>query len=381
MKIQHFRQTNKAKYESAPLQDRKHGLGVSTKLKGWLDFEDLDVKAAKHSYTPNRLFEDEELIILDLEGLRNSDLKEKNYILENLFNMNIKQSEKTDYLHFSQSHVKIVIIPDNTKVDGQIKLEKHLKGDNLEHTFIHVGKNCDVDLLYLVTGEKTKDVNIATDFVQLHVQDDSRVEFVNLKNLPNSYYLHGRVHSIIQSNVKGHIATADFGGRLITNETITRLQGDNSKVFTDNLFYAEEGEEYDINGASIHNGKSSYSLLTGKGVIEKAKAMSRGLVKIEKPAFDSDGYQKADLLMLDDESRAIAIPDLEIHNDEVRCSHGSTISRLEENKIFYLQSRGLSKKQSQRKLVEGFFFPLLENIENEDTRSRIEKLLSDRINK
>lgn len=381
MKIQHFRQTNKAKYESAKLQDRVHGLGIRTRLKGWLDLSEVEIKEPTFSYEPKHFFENEEILVLDLETLQKSDLSMKEYILDNLFNMEIKQTEKTDYLHFAKSHVRIIIFPDNFKADGAIKLQKHLQGDFLGHTFIYVGKNTDVDILYNVTGEKTKDVNICTDFVQVHIHDNSNAEFVNLKNVPDSYYLHGRVHSIIHSDVEGHIATADFGGRLITNETITRLQGDNSKVFTDNLFYAEEGEEYDINGASIHNGESSYSLLSGKGVLEKAKAMSRGLVKIESPAFDSDGYQKADLLMLDDNSRAIAIPDLEIHNDEVRCSHGSTISRLEEDKIFYLQSRGLSEKQSKRKLVEGFFFPILENVKSEETRKEIERLLGERINK
>jgi len=104
----------------------------------------------------------------------------------------------------------------------------------------------------------------------------------------------------------------------------------------------------------------------------------RGMIYIGENASNSNGYQKNEMLMLDNTSRAISIPDLEIHNDEVRCTHGSSISRPDAEKIFYMQSRGLNHKESERLLVKGFYEVLLSEIPiglKDNVSSEIEQIL------
>ena len=378
MNIQEFRDENRDKYVGTELTDRVHGLGIKTELD-WIDLDELDVKEAEYTYEPTHLFEDEKIHILDLETLSNTKEKWKSRIKQHLFDLRLEEPEKIDYLHNAESKVRIIVIPEGTEIDEAIWLNKETFGDHLEHTFIYVGDDADVDILYEVEGNQDKDVDMITDVVQLYIGDGADVEFTNVKEMPNNYYVHGRNQATIMDDADFHFATADFGGRLITNEANAFMKGEDSHVLTDNLFYGEDDEEFDINGASIHNGESCYSFLRGKGVIEKAKATSRGLVRVEKPAFDSDGYQKADILKLSDGARAITIPDLEIENHAVRCSHGSTISKIQDMEVFYMQSRGIDRKTAENKIVEGFYNPILENFESETIREDIVERINERI--
>jgi Fe-S cluster assembly protein SufD len=114
---------------------------------------------------------------------------------------------------------------------------------------------------------------------------------------------------------------------------------------------------------SCHLAPNTYSNIITKGAIfDSSKALSRGLVRIEKPSFNSNGYETQEALLLSERAEADAIPNLEIYNHDVKCSHGSTIGRLDKEKMFYLMSRGLTKDQAKIKLIEGFFVPAFDKI-------------------
>lgn len=139
-----------------------------------------------------------------------------------------------------------------------------------------------------------------------------------------------------------------------------KLIGDNSTQRTINLFKGKN-EDLEINTTSEHTGKNTKSRIEIKGTLVKSTANTRGMVKINPEADESDGYQKSDILILDD-SKAISIPDLEIHNHNVTCSHGSTITKLDDEQIFYLQSRGVSKEDAEQIIIQGFFLSAIEGI-------------------
>lgn len=142
-----------------------------------------------------------------------------------------------------------------------------------------------------------------------------------------------------------------------------KLIGNNSSQKTINLFKANN-EEISIETTSEHTGKNTNSRIETKGTLTKSTATTKGMVKINSEADESDGYQKSDLLILDD-SKVISIPDLEIHNHNVTCSHGSTITKLDQDQIFYMQSRGLNKEDAEKEIINGFFTSMLKDIPEE----------------
>ena len=107
--------------------------------------------------------------------------------------------------------------------------------------------------------------------------------------------------------------------------------------------------------------------------------MSRSIIKIEEGASDSDGYEKQDALILSENAEADAMPQLEIKNPNVKCSHGSTIGQIDKEKIFYLMSRGLDIEKAKKKIVEGYFNNTLEQIENVKIREKIKKIIGKKL--
>ncbi len=108
----------------------------------------------------------------------------------------------------------------------------------------------------------------------------------------------------------------------------------------------------------IHKGNNSSSLIKSNGYLLNSKAEYKGLIKIESGAFESVGEQKSHIL-LEGDSGAVSVPDLEILNNDVKCSHGAITSRIKDEDLFYFESRGISKKEARDFLIKSH---LLANI-------------------
>lgn len=175
-----------------------------------------------------------------------------------------------------------------------------------------------------------------------------------------------------EKNSKITLITANIGAKQLLEETTSEIN-ENADANILNL-YRMKDQKYDIKSTSEHKEKNSNSLIKSKGVISNSEIINRGLVKINKDADNSNGYQKSDILQLKN-SRAISIPDLEIHNQNVKCSHGSTISRIEEDQIFYMQSRGIKKEEAEKQIIKGFYESALKDIPEKTAQILKEHLL------
>lgn len=151
---------------------------------------------------------------------------------------------------------------------------------------------------------------------------------------------------------------------------------ENSGIYVRNIFLAEkQNHNHDV--IVIHKGENSKSDLQSRGLLSDSKIVLKGLIKIEQNAGESEGYQKSDILILND-SEAVSIPDLEIHNNNVKCSHGSSITQMDDYKIFYLQTRGLDEISAKNILASAFISSLIKDLQ-ENERSEIDKIIEDKL--
>jgi Fe-S cluster assembly protein SufD len=103
------------------------------------------------------------------------------------------------------------------------------------------------------------------------------------------------------------------------------------------------------------------------------------MIKVDPGAVKTDGYQRNDNLLLSDSCRADSIPGLEIETDDVRCTHGSTSGRVDEELIFYAQSRGFTRREAVRLIVSGFFQQIFDRITIESVRDALGKAISKQV--
>lgn len=118
---------------------------------------------------------------------------------------------------------------------------------------------------------------------------------------------------------------------------------------------ADELGDYVINIVSQHKVGDTKCRVEVKGTVSNgARVKVKGTVKIDEGASGSDSFLAMKLLMLDDRSSAIAEPELEIENNEVKASHSASVGKIDEEQLFYLESRGVEKRDAENLIIKGF---------------------------
>ncbi len=146
--------------------------------------------------------------------------------------------------------------------------------------------------------------------------------------------------------------------------------GANARV--SGFFFADHGQFFDLDTQQNHNAPLTNTDLLFKGAArDNARTLWQGMIKSLPKMQRIDGYQVCRNLMLSDEARMDSIPGLEIEADDVACSHAATFGTLEEEPIYYLMSRGITRPQAQLMIIEGFFDELLQRIPFARVRQRL----------
>ena len=198
------------------------------------------------------------------------------------------------------------------------------------------------------------------------LKENSKVDFVSLQDLDKSAINIQKRKALGEKDSVVNWTDVCLGSHYTRSYIVTELKGKGSNTTNTVLYLSSENQNFDIYTASIHSKENTSSDIITKGVLnDESKVLSRGLVRIEQNAYGSDGYETQEALLLSEKAEANAIPNLEINNHDVKCSHGSSVSQLDDEKIFYLRSRGLNKKQAQKQIIEGYFMPVLSLFEEE----------------
>lgn len=156
----------------------------------------------------------------------------------------------------------------------------------------------------------------------------------------------------------------------------------------------EEGANCQVNGVMFTEGKQHLSyhtlqhheapycrsdFLYKAALQDRSRTVWRGMIKVDPGAIRTDGYQRNDNLLLSDRVRADSIPGLEIEADDVRCTHGSTSGKVDEELIFYAMCRGFTRREAVRMIVSGFFQQIFDRIPIESVRDALGRAIAARV--
>lgn len=171
-----------------------------------------------------------------------------------------------------------------------------------------------------------------------------------------------------------------LGGKKMKSSIITQLIGEGASARIDGLFFGSDDQLFDIFHEVIHAAPHTTSHIETKGALAgTAKTIYRNCIYIAPGAHHANGFEQADTLLLSDGAEINAIPDLDIQNNEVQCSHAVTTTYIDEEKKFYLESRGMEEGEAVRAVVEGHFSSAIEIIRDEALRKEVQKNISEKI--
>ena len=160
------------------------------------------------------------------------------------------------------------------------------------------------------------------------------------------------------SNIAVHL-----GSEQTRVESKGSLTEDGAEFENSSITLGRENQLFDQRTMQHHlsrNGKSTLSFKNA--LLDKSRSVFSGLIKVENDAQNTNAYQTNRNLLLSDNAEADSMPGLEILANEVKCSHGATTSKIDEQELFYLLSRGISRSVAERLIVLGFFEEVIEKI-------------------
>jgi Fe-S cluster assembly protein SufD len=174
--------------------------------------------------------------------------------------------------------------------------------------------------------------------------------------------------------------TGQLGGRLTKTYVDNVLKGNGSSAEFNGVYFMSDKQHVDLDTLTHHIGLSTGGDLLLKGALrDNARAVFQGMIKIDPNGQQTNSYLKNENLLLSDHARADSIPSLEIDANDVRASHGATVSRVDEEYIFYLQSRGIPRSTAVRMIVEGFFSSIFDRMSQERVRQKLSAAVSEKI--
>ena len=184
----------------------------------------------------------------------------------------------------------------------------------------------------------------------------SKVRYTTIQNWSNNVYNLVTKRAVAYEGATVEWVDGNLGSKLTMKYPAVYLVGEGARGEVLSVAYAGDGQHQDAGGKVIHAAPETTSTITSKSISKDGgRAAYRGLLKVAKGAEHSKAFVRCDALLLDEKSRSDTYPSIEIDEERVDIGHEATVSKVSDEQLFYLQSRGLSETEAKTMIVNGFF--------------------------
>jgi Fe-S cluster assembly protein SufD len=216
--------------------------------------------------------------------------------------------------------------------------------------------------------------------VEILVLQDASMKFVELQSWGRHVWNFSHERARVERGGNLDWIFGAIGSRLTKNFTELDLAGEGAQGRMSGFYFTDGNQHLDHDTQQNHLAPHTTSDLLFKGALKgKSRSVWQGMIYVAPGAQRTDGYQANRNLVLSDQARADSIPGLEILADDVRCTHGATVGKLEEEPLFYLKSRGIAQAEAEKIVVEGFFDPIFQRIPFEGVRERFQEYIANKM--
>jgi Fe-S cluster assembly protein SufD len=245
-------------------------------------------------------------------------------------------------------------------------------GRTFTHTLVVLEPNSEATFIDEYASPPGKEPAIHNGAIELLVRDGATLHYASLQDFGTNVWQFNHERGRVGRDGKLDWITSLMGTRLTKAFQTSELDGAGSWARMSGIFFTNERQHIDLDTQQNHNAPDTTSDLLYKGALkDQSRTVWQGMIKALPGSQRIDGFQANRNLMLDKTARADSIPGLEIEADDVRCTHASTVGKLDEEEIFYLMSRGIPRPEAIRIVIQGFFDPVMQRIPFEGVRTRI----------
>jgi Fe-S cluster assembly protein SufD len=283
---------------------------------------------------------------------------------------------------FAQNGV-VLYVPKNVQVDQPLHSILWGPGANLAHVshlLVLVDEGASVTYVHESASPVESKDAMHAGIVEIKVMQGASLKFVELQSWGRNVWNFSHERARVEHGGNLDWIFGAIGSRLTKNFTELDLAGEGAQGRMSGFYFTDGSQHLDHDTQQNHLAPHTTSDLLFKGALKgRSRSVWQGMIYVAPGAQKTDGYQANRNLVLDEGAHADSIPGLEILADDVRCTHGATVGKLEQEPLFYLKSRGIPQNDAERIVVEGFFEPIMQRIPFEGVRERFQQSILEKM--
>jgi len=259
-----------------------------------------------------------------------------------------------------------IYIPKGVKIDLPLQAYFRLNVANIgqfERTLIIADEGAQVHYVEGCTAPIYTTDSFHSGVIEIVVKAHARVRYTTIQNWSINVYNLVTQRALVNEGATMEWVDANLGSKVTMKYPSCYLIGRGAKGEILSMAFAGPGQHQDAGGKVIHVAPDTSSKITSKSISKgTGRASYRGLLKVHKGASNAKSNVVCDALLLDEAARSDTYPYIEIDEDDVSIGHEATVSKVGEEQLFYLMSRGLSKEEATTMVVSGFIEPLVKEL-------------------
>jgi Fe-S cluster assembly protein SufB len=259
-----------------------------------------------------------------------------------------------------------VYVPPGVKVDLPMQAYFRINTAELgqfERTLIIIDEGAQAHYVEGCTAPIYSTDSFHSGVIEIVVKKGGRMRYTTIQNWSTNMYNLVTQRALVHENATMEWVDANLGSKLTMKYPSCYLLGENAHGEILSMAFAGTGQHQDTGGKVLHFAPNTSSKITSKSISKgMGRASYRGLLKVHKGAGNVKSNVVCDALLLDEESRSDTYPYIEIDEDDVTIGHEASVSKVGEEQLFYLMSRGLSEEEATSMVVSGFIEPLVKEL-------------------
>jgi Fe-S cluster assembly protein SufD len=277
-------------------------------------------------------------------------------------------------------HGLLVVVPRGVVLEKPLYVRIAVTGQTFWRLVVVAEEGARASLIEEYASPAPDTVAYSNAVTELFVEPNAKLEYVSLQNLSTETWHFANHHARVERDGELDWVAGGFGSKKGKTRIQNDLNGRGATSRVTGAYFGDGDQHLDYDTFQKHIAPDCESDFAFKGALrDNSTVVWRGMIRVEPDAQKTNAYQECRNLMLSPTAHAVPIPGLEIMANDVRCTHGATVGRVDREDLFYLMSRGLSRPEAERLIVRGFFQDVLDRIELEPVREAVTAALEARI--
>ncbi len=254
----------------------------------------------------------------------------------------------------------ITVSPDTNVAEPIVVLNVSNATSSFSRTQIVLGRGASATIVEYFEGGADA---LVVPLSEYQIDDNASLQLVTYQRLDQSAWHVARTTGFLARGARLRQAVVGIGAHYNRSRNDAEMRGPGSENELRTTFLGSGEQVHDFRTHQLHTGARTRSTLLSKGAVaDRSRSVYTGLIEIEKGAKRTDARQTNHNLLLSPAAHADSVPNLDIRENDVMCAHASSVGPLDELQRWYLESRGVSREDAERLMIQGFFYEMLANL-------------------